>query len=383
MNEDMEKFFLVVSDDQPSGSDLEYDPDFASMEKASHGTPDHEIGSTHIEAQPPDWELVLRLACGLLTRTHDLRVASSLAQAKLILEGLDGFSQGLEVVSRLAEQFWETVYPQLDADDENDPTMRINSLLSLNNAGGVIRELRNAPILINRSVGRFSLNDVAIARGEIPVPDGMDDPPTQKKLEAAVQSCDVRELGRLYEAVGNCLAQTEKIEKCFSDRLGFGQAPSFEQLNKELKSISKLHKTWLEQIRPRQSNELSLTTPTTVQSSGEIGSPQTMLSAVPSTGPFTIHCREDAIEGLDKIIRWFERYEPSSPLPMLLRRAKRLSSLSFMEILRDISPDGLNQAVVIGGSDVLEEESKPDSSKSTRDTSTSSSKPAPPPDDKY
>ena len=34
---------------------------------------------------------------------------------------------------------------------------------------------------------------------------------------------------------------------------------------------------------------------------------------------------------------------------MLLRRAKRLSTMSFLDILRDISPEGVNQAVVIGG----------------------------------
>ena len=52
---------------------------------------------------------------------------------------------------------------------------------------------------------------------------------------------------------------------------------------------------------------------------------------------------------LDKACDYFERHEPSSPVPLLLRRAKRLVSKDFMEILRDLAPDGVSQAENIGG----------------------------------
>ena len=62
-----------------------------------------------------------------------------------------------------------------------------------------------------------------------------------------------------------------------------------------------------------------------------------------------IESREDAIKALEKVCQYFERHEPSSPLPLLLRRAKRLSTKSFLDILRDISPGGLDQAEALGG----------------------------------
>jgi type VI secretion system protein ImpA len=52
---------------------------------------------------------------------------------------------------------------------------------------------------------------------------------------------------------------------------------------------------------------------------------------------------------LDKICDYYERYEPSSPLPMLLKRAKRLATKSFLDILEDLTPDGVSQARIIGG----------------------------------
>ena len=58
---------------------------------------------------------------------------------------------------------------------------------------------------------------------------------------------------------------------------------------------------------------------------------------------------EDAIRMIDKVCDYFERHEPSSPVPLLLNRAKRLISKDFLEILRDLTPDGVLQAESIGG----------------------------------
>ncbi len=46
---------------------------------------------------------------------------------------------------------------------------------------------------------------------------------------------------------------------------------------------------------------------------------------------------------------YFRMNEPSSPMPMLLQRAKRLVTMDFMEILRDLTPGGVPQAEVIAG----------------------------------
>lgn len=66
MTEEFSSLLSPISPDQPSGIDLEYDPDFSAMEKASQGTSDQEFGSTVIEGAPPDWALVRQLAIKLL-----------------------------------------------------------------------------------------------------------------------------------------------------------------------------------------------------------------------------------------------------------------------------------------------------------------------------
>ena len=59
--------------------------------------------------------------------------------------------------------------------------------------------------------------------------------------------------------------------------------------------------------------------------------------------------REDALRALDKISQYFRRHEPSSPVPLILERAKRIIDKDFMDILKDLSPDGVSQARTIFG----------------------------------
>ena len=42
---------------------------------------------------------------------------------------------------------------------------------------------------------------------------------------------------------------------------------------------------------------------------------------------------------------------PSSPIPMLLERAKRLVNADFLTIIKDMAPHGLDNVQTIGGLD--------------------------------
>ena len=348
MSNDLEPLMAAVSPEAPSGCDLEYDADFSRMEKAAQGTPDQEFGSTRIEGTPADWDEVRAAALGVLRRSKDLRAATYLAQAELAIGGFIAFRDVLHLVSVFVDPYWDTVYPQLDADDDNDPTIRINSLAGLCKAGGLIRQIRHTPILVSRSVGKFTLTDSAIAKGELPIPEGMESPPTQKKIEAAVMTSDSKDFSNLVRAIEDCLKYIAAIEKAFSDRLGAATGPNLEALEKELKGIARFHRAWMA-MRKDIDAKNQATGSVDFESNSEPTSIVSSNRAPVGNGPFVISRREDVIDGLDMIIAWLERNEPSSPLPMLLKRAKRLSTMSFMDILRDISPDAVTQAEVLGG----------------------------------
>jgi type VI secretion system protein ImpA len=73
--------------------------------------------------------------------------------------------------------------------------------------------------------------------------------------------------------------------------------------------------------------------------------------AAPAPGPPSgvIRNRDDVIMLLDKICSYYERNEPSSPLPLLLQRCRRLAASSFLDIMKDLAPAALQQVEVIAG----------------------------------
>ena len=155
-----------VSADSPCGDDLEYDPDFGELERIAQGKPGHEMGDEVIEPEPPDWNEVADAANALFARTKDLRVAIHLAQAHLNLDGLPGLASGLDLINRLLRDFWEQVHPQLDEEDDNDPTLRMNSLMPLNSREKLIGDLGRTVLVSSKALGRFSLRDIRLANGE-------------------------------------------------------------------------------------------------------------------------------------------------------------------------------------------------------------------------
>ena len=65
--------------------------------------------------------------------------------------------------------------------------------------------------------------------------------------------------------------------------------------------------------------------------------------------PGTIRSPQDATRALEAVAEYFRRNEPSSPVPLLLDRAKRLVSKSFLEVLEEMAPEGLPGARAAGG----------------------------------
>jgi len=128
---DIANLLAPISGDARSGPNLEYDPGFTALERAATGKPEQVIGGSTTAAEPPDWAVALSLALELLARTKDLRVAVLAARALLYRNGVEGFAEGLALLRGLLEQHWSTVHPQLDPDDDNDPTMRITALAAL------------------------------------------------------------------------------------------------------------------------------------------------------------------------------------------------------------------------------------------------------------
>jgi type VI secretion system protein ImpA len=350
---EVDRLLEPVSAEAPCGENLEYDADYAAMEQAAAGKPEQQFGNTFIPAQDPEWGEVLDKANGLLTRSKDLRVGLNLARAATRIEGIVGLADSLAVLSGMLTNFWDSVHPQLDPDDDNDPTLRVNTIASLCDPTSMLRFAREAPLVNARGMGTFSYRDVLVALGELPAPaEGAK--PEQSSIDGAFAEVEADKLKETAAAAARALELTQSIEETLTGHIGVSRAPSLEPLTDLLKSVNKLLQDKLA-VRGLLDEPTPESEPAAAsegaggdeQASAAASNGRKAAAAQRLTGE--ISSREDVIRAIDKICDYYKRYEPSSPVPLFLNRAKRLASKSFLEILRDLTPDALNQALALGG----------------------------------
>jgi type VI secretion system protein ImpA len=338
---DIDKLLAEVSEQEPCGENLEYDPAFQAMDLAGQGKPEQQMGDTVIAAEDPNWSELRDKALEVLERSRDLRAVVQLGRALLHTDGMTGLSDCLTLTKGLLEQRWDSVHPQLDPEDDNDPTMRLNALASFGNQDTMVRVAREAPLVSSRGLGRFSLRDVLVASGKMDAPPGDDEPPNLATIDAAFMECDLDDLQATADAVNLSQETVRAIEGLLAERVGSGNVPELDGLVEVLQQARQV-------LAERLSRRGVV--------AGDAPADAAEAAAAPAAAAVAgeINSREDAMRMLDKISDFFGRTEPSSPVPLILQRAKRLISKNFMEIMRDMAPDGLSQARNITG---LDEES--------------------------
>lgn len=343
---DLESYLEEISPDAPCGEDLEYDGEYGEMERATVGKDEQQFGDTVIPAEDPDWRDVKRKCLSLLKRTKDIRVAAHLARALAATDGLEGFSDAISLIQGYVEKYWDEHHPRLDPDDDNDPTFRVNTLVSLCDPDSTLRLVRQAPLVRSKMLGQFGLYHVDIAEGEISAPSDMDNPPSKAMIDAAFTDVESAEIQTTYDAVKLAIENVQTIEREVTEKVGVADAASLKPL---VDTLAEAEKILAEQLRRKgafdEPAEESAEATTGSGTGGGTAGGNAVSQAI--TGEIT--SRQDVIRTLDKICDYYERFEPSSPLPLLLRRAKRLATASFMEILQDLTPDGVAQAIAIGG----------------------------------
>lgn len=322
--------------DAPSGDDLEYDAVFTDLMLAARPEEERVMGSTVVEAQEPDARKILELSQTVLARSHDLRAAILYSYAALRVKGFAAFAEGTTYLRICLQEYWPTCHPQLDADDDDDPTMRINAVLGLVDSAMMLRAVRKAPLTHSKAFGLMSLNDLAVADGETSPPAGMDNPPDPARISAAFQDTADETLAEILAATRTALADIEAVNAIFDDKTP-GQGPDLTPLIKMLrKAVGRL------------SEEVGVAEDAHEAAPGEDAAAGDSAPAARAS-PGEIRSSRDVEQAIDRIITYYQKSEPSSPVPLILTRAKRLVGADFMTIVTDLAPGGKDNVKLVGG----------------------------------
>jgi type VI secretion system protein ImpA len=240
-----------------------------------------------------NWKAVQDLGLSLGVKTRDLRVAAGLAAATLHTGGLAGFAQGLDLLARLVRDHWEFVHPRLDPNDGNDPMMRANALKTI------------CALPCRQAL------DAAVAA-------------SANQPEAA-EHC--RKIGASLDAIDKSWIDHMKVLKAWATEAGIKNRDAvyaatrfmeFDEIRRRIRPLMAAEQQPVAHGEPPQN-------------SGELGG------------------RAEAIRAMEQAAQYFRAHEPSSPIPLLLDRACRLAGLSFIDLVKDMAPNAVEQVRTIVG----------------------------------
>lgn len=330
--------WLAPLGEPPCGEDLEYDNDFLNLQQLAAGKAETQFAA----AEPPNWREVIPAAEELFDRTRDLRVALLWTRAEASLRGLAALPEGLALIVGLLEAYWDTLHPQPDPDD-GDPYARLNALALLTEGEGLLGDLRSARVFSNRSIGDLSFRDVEVALGKLTPREGEQAMPkgqVSQMLEAAV-----RAMPELRTQLDQSLGLLKRLSTLLREQVGIERATDLRPLTDLLGCVN--------QCMPAEDSGASEDAGDRDEGSEGSGGGSTGGGSGPRQAglPNAIHNREDALRAIELVCDYLERTEPTNPAQLLLRRSRKLINKNFLQLMRELAPDAINEVARIMGVD--------------------------------
>jgi len=282
-------------------------------------------------AEPPDWGQLQEKSKAFLAESKHLRVATMLSCSLLKTQGLPGFRDSLGLIQAWLEKFWPTVYPLLDVEDNNDPTQRLNIL-------GVLTAPRGSVSGWLTIVDNLYAVEFYRAKGSAPVTfdlllqarSGGAEAADAAKLAAGIRDAAKLAAGH-QQVLQECLESVRRIDQLLTASLGSGGTISFEVLEKTLAELESALAPFLPGAGPLAEAANGSAAARGTPTAGATGES----SGITISG--SIQSRDDVVRVLESICNYYKQVEPGSPVPYLLRRAKKLARMDFIQAVHELN----------------------------------------------
>ncbi|WP_227245114.1 type VI secretion system protein TssA [Paraburkholderia caribensis] len=331
-----------ITEDKPCGVDLEYDPEFVVLSAAVAARADAQYGNFVGVPEPVNWTEVARECRALMMRSKDIRLAVLYTRCCTRLKAAAGLAEGMALLAGWLEAWPELIHPQPDVDEDRAVALeiRMNALQALTDTGGLLSDLRE--IALTRSTAtRLQVRDVERAFAH------------PRAADALAPDSVARQIEELH-------MQRPSPLTGFDDALrsiGNIEAWCREQLDTHVPDLSALAKLLSHfkarpgvSIEPQPRAEEPVMTEFVPSGEG-VAMPAAidMSDVVPASPPQTLQTgsvivdRHAALNMMRHARHWFEQHEPSSPIPVLLRRAEQFVGKSYVDVIKAVPADLLAQ----------------------------------------
>jgi type VI secretion system protein ImpA len=361
-----------INGDNPSGESLRNDGRFHELERLvqpqieiSRDERNNPVSRTEV---PVDWSVVLRKSEELRAHGRDLRLLVIVTRALANERGFVGLADGLKLIAQTFDMHWQTMHPELrDGQPPRDAALRrINALIQLqNDKDGLLGDLRKMTFFAPRGVSPVTGRD--LERGAIDGRTVINE--AAPGLSAAEKTSLVSEHDQLLNRIRTscaafaeqapgeaaaiaasasaAVAALEAAEQSLNLQIGGDLRVGLPDLSRFLHRVS----ATLERAKPNAQQEGPKEDP----SGGErtlaaVSAAADQAPIWPATVfPSRLNSRDEVTRCIDLIIAFYDRTEPSSPIPHLARRIKRMVPMDFLELMEDLAPSGLKEFRLLAG----------------------------------
>ncbi|RPI23195.1 MAG: type VI secretion system protein TssA, partial [Acidobacteria bacterium] len=159
-----------------------------------------------------DWNLILKKSTeGLTEKSKDLQLAVWIVEALTQMDGFAGTANGLRLLRCLLEQYWDTLYPQIDPDDEEPLAFRLSIMEWVNTRlPGLLQSLPLTSGETNYSLAHWLVTQKTGAAKEGFLADGW---PSSEQFTEALDKSPLAELEDLERDTKSCRDSLAELEQ--------------------------------------------------------------------------------------------------------------------------------------------------------------------------
>jgi len=325
----------------PSGVSLRYERIYDQIKEAR--TEDDEsipVGAWQRQAKKADFKAVINLAGeSLASKSKDLQLAAWLAEAHIKREGLGLIQPCFKLIQELQEQFWETLYPEIE---DNDAGMRAMPIEWM--ANRVAALVREAPITKSgmnyyqykesRTVGYEADAESSDSKREARKQAIEDGKVTGEDFDASFTATSKAFYVDLQSSVKSTMETLESVRE-FCDRKYGDDGPGFSKLNTSLEEVGQVINSLLNEKRTLEPDLVEGEAAEEEQqeeSDPEAVAEEAVESAVASRKKDKAIFAEpeswdDAVRRIQACVQFMQKECSSSPVPYLLQTAVRFGEM--------------------------------------------------------
>lgn len=321
-----------IPGENPSGVNLRYAPVYDKIKEARREDDDAPQGEWAHERKVADWKQVIKLAGeALATQSKDLQLAAWLTEAALRNEGFPGLLTGLKTLSGLVENFWDTLYPEIE---EGDCEMRVAPLdwvgsrldQAVHQVGITRKGLDWFQFKQSRQVGyeadtagnsaKAEARTQAIAEGKI----------TGEEFDTAFSATPKAFYVESKQCLDECLEAIETLSSVCEPKFG-DTPPGFTGLRGALEEVRASVNSLLQKKRELEPDEEpALETEAVADEAGAASDASTPARARKTVSAEPAD-KDDACSRVAVIAKYLRREDPYSPAPYLMLRGLRWGEL--------------------------------------------------------